>query len=67
MNWFLWRESLLYDAFLIVGNANNKQTTNAVFSRVKEYLRILFFLILGNYPSTLSLIQHFDSDEFGEW
>ena len=53
LNQFLWGESLLYDAFLIVASANNKEITNTMFSRVKEYLRLLFFLILGNYPSTL--------------
>ena len=53
LNQFLWGESLLYDAFLIVASANNKEITNTMFSRVKEYLRLLFFLILGNYPSIL--------------
>lgn len=44
LNRFLWGESLLYDAFFIVASANNKKITNTVFSRGKEYLRLLFFL-----------------------
>ena len=28
--------------FLIVASANNKEITNTMFSRVKEYLRLLF-------------------------
>ena len=44
---FLWGESLLYDAFLIVANANNKQTTKTVFSRVKRISVAMLFLDSG--------------------
>ena len=50
---FLWGESLLYDAFLIVANANNKQTTKTVFSRVKRISVAMLFLDSGElakYP-----------------
>lgn len=53
LNQFLWGESLLYDAFLIVARANNKEITNTMLKSGERISEATLFLILGNYPSTL--------------